>query len=296
MSSVKLAGANPVSGEAENHVPSRNSSTSQSVIAFAGSVAGEMKELSAEMRFRWCPAGQYTMGTPGATDSESPVNVVLSRGFWQGETVVTQRLWQSLIGMRPWQDKPKVSHHEDSPATYISYHDAVRYCEALTSVERNAGRLPAGWVCVLPTEAQWEYACRAGTSTKFSFGDSESRLDEFGWYARRSWLDRFGRILNAGRTSSGKYAHRVGLKKPNDWGIRDMHGNVWEWCSDWYCDTLPGGCDPVGPQSGERRVNRGGSWSGLAEYCRAADRGSCSPDGSTSDLGFRIAIVESTAL
>ena len=127
----------------------------------------------------------------------------------------------------------------------------------------------AGETYRLPTDAQWEYACRVGTKTTFSFGDDEKQLGEYAWFA--------------GNTAGEQYTHAVGLKKPNPWGLFDMHGNVWEWCSDWYDNTLPGGTNPIDPHrnsgGGSLRVLRGGSWGNDTADCRSAYRSYYVPSG-----------------
>jgi len=131
----------------------------------------------------------------------------------------------------------------------------------------------AGYVYRLPTEAEWEYACRAGTTTKYSFGDSKSELGGYAWYDENS----------GGRT------HPVGEKKPNGWGLYDMHGNVWEWCQDWHDDYPSGSAtDPTGAASGSLRVIRGGSWFYYSDYCRSASRDRLTPDFRSDFLGFRV--------
>ena len=262
---------------------------------FAGVTAGELKELGVGIRFRWCPPTApktFLMGTPGATDNEAAVSVRLTQGFWLGETVVTQSQWQAVMKSAPWKGKDYVKEGSDYPASYISHGDAgdgnleadsaSDFCDLLTELERKAGRLPADWRYQLPTEAQWEYACRAGTTTKFYFGNNQNRLDDYGWFDK-----------NAGGAGE-KYAHRVGLKLPNDWGLLDMHGNLWEWCRDWYQDKLPGGDDPVVLSKGSFRVIRGGSWGLGASICRSALRFRFTPDYRYSSLGFRVAAVPSS--
>src|SRR5262245_51902765 len=162
------------------------------------------------------------------------------------------------------------------PVESVSWQNAVEFCRLLSEQERKAGRLPAGWEYRLPTEAQWEYACRAGTPTRYSFGEDESRVGEFAWY-----------MDNAHGT------HEVGRKLPNPWGLHDMNGNVCEWCSDWYPNRLKGGTDPEVKDRGTIRVHRGASflYSGLA--CRSARRGGRKPDIRASDVGFRVALVRS---
>ena len=181
-----------------------------------------------------------------------------------------------------------VKEGADYPASYISHGDAgdgkleadsaSDFCDLLTEQERKAGRLPAGWKYSLPTAAQWEYACRAGTTTTFSFGDNENRLNEYGWFDKNA------------NSVGESYAHRVGLKQPNDWGLLDMHGNLWEWCHDWYQEKLRGGCDPVVNSGSSFRVFRGGCWSNSAAICRAAYRSGYEPANRNYYLGFRVCL------
>ena len=253
---------------------------------FSGETAGETKELVPDLKFHWCPPGSFAMGSPvsesGRQKDEKQVPVTISKGFWLGETEITQLQWKSLMSTAPWDGKPDVQSDTQCPAVYISHDDATAYCEKLTDQERIAGRLPAGWKYALPTEAQWEYACRAGTRTKFSFGDNKSLLGEFGWFAD-----------NANKINE-EYAHRVGLKEANQWGLRDMHGNVWEWCADCKQDKLPGGRDPIVASGGSGRVNRGGGWNIGASSCRSAIRGHAGSNYRYHDLGFRVAAVRSS--
>lgn len=262
---------------------------------FAGVTAGDSKELGVGMRYRWCPQTApktFLMGTPGATDDEAAVSARLTQGFWLGETVVTQSQWQAVMKSAPWKGKDYVKEGSDYPASYISHGDAgdgnleadsaSDFCDLLTELERKAGRLPADWRYQLPSEAQWEYACRAGTTTKFYFGDNQNRLDEYGWFEK-----------NANGVGES-YPHRVGLKLPNDWGLLDMHGNLWEWCRDWYQAKLPGGDDPVVLSKGSYRVSRGGCWSFGATYCRSAFRSLYTPGYRDDGLGFRVAVVPSS--
>ena len=257
-----------------------------SPISFEGKVAGEGKELVQGIKFHWCPAGNFTMGSPtseaGRSEDEDQVTVTLSQGFWLGETELTQGQWQDLMGTTPWKGQQFVKEGRSYAASYVSYEDAVAYCEKLTTVERSSGRLPQGWKYTLPTEAQWEYACRSGTKTKYSFGADETALGDYGWFNKNG--------LDAGE----KYAHEVGKKKSTLWGLTDMHGNVREWCSDWYDKKLMGGRDPVGALSGSYRAYRGGSWNFDATLCRSACRWYYSPDFWNFDLGFRLALVPSS--
>ncbi|MBE6426739.1 MAG: hypothetical protein E7029_12310, partial [Planctomycetaceae bacterium] len=211
-----------------------------------------------EYAFRWCPPGTFLMGSPSSEprreDDETQHRVTLTRGFWMLETEVTQAMWKSVMGTDP-------SHVKGSqnPVECVSWDDCQEFCGKLSSkLELTVS---------LPTEAQWEYACRAGTTGAYA-GD----LDEMGWY----W------------DNSGSKTHPVGEKKPNAWGLYDMHGNVWEWCQDWYgsYSTSPTS-DPTGPSSGSFRVGRGGGWGSLAQFCRSALRYGSAPDSRYGSLGFR---------
>ena len=164
----------------------------------------------------------------------------------------------------------------------MSWDDATAFCQNLTEIERKAGKLKADEEYRLATEAEWEYACRAGTTTAYSFGDDEKQLGEYAWFNGNS------------ENVDEKYAHKVGLKKPNPWGLRDMHGNVAEWCSDRYGFKLAGGTDPVGPENGSDRVFRGGGWWCAPGICRSADRYDYDPSDRNNDvLGFRVARSQS---
>ena len=157
----------------------------------------------------------------------------------------------------------------------MSWSDATNYCGKLTAQEKTAGRLPAGYEYRLPTEAEWEYACRAGTTNRFSYGDDPdyTQLANYAWY----------------NVNSGGTTHPVGQKLPNALGLYDMYGNVWEWCSDFWSGSYPGGrvTDPKGAVSGSGRVVRGGSWDYFGRYCRSADRYGYWPVNGYGDMGFR---------
>ena len=157
-----------------------------------------------------------------------------------------------------------------APVENISWVDAMAFCEKLTVQENVVGRLPAGYEFTLPTEAQWEYACRAGTT-----GDYAGDLDTMAWYAK----------------NSGDTTHPVGTKQPNAWGLYDMHGNVWEWCRDWF-EMYRGGAvtNPTGPTSGSVRVGRGGSWRSKVEYCSSSNRSRGLPGFRDAGTGFRLAL------
>jgi formylglycine-generating enzyme required for sulfatase activity len=205
-------------------------------------------------------------------DNERPVTwVTLTQPFWLGRTAVTQGQYQAVMGTNP-------SHFtaagRDAPVEEVSWDEAMAFCAKLTEREKAAGRLPAGYTYTLPTEAQREYACRAGTEGPFA-GD----LDAMAWYG----------------PNSGGTTHPVGTKQPNGWGLYDMEGNVSEWCRDWYADKLPGGevTNPLGPPSGSSRVIHGGNWDVVAVYCRSAFRASPPAGARALGLGFRLALAPS---
>ncbi|MSR60171.1 MAG: hypothetical protein EXS05_21450 [Planctomycetaceae bacterium] len=200
-----------------------------------------------------------------------PVKVLVSRGFWLGRYEITQGEWKQMMGTEPWKVQPTIPEQPDVAATHIVWNDAMEFCRRLTADERQAGRLSTEWEYTLPTEAQWERACRAGTETQFSFGDDVAELDEYAW----------------SQTNSGGRPHPVGQKKPNPWGLYDMHGNVREWCRDVFVERLPGGRDPEVQAGGENRVCRGGNYYLPPASCRSASRDSYAPNG---PIAFRLAL------
>ena len=265
---------------------------------FAGTRSGEEWDGNGlKMKFCWCPAGKFTMGSPESEKDrgfgENQVEVTLTQGFWLGKYEVTQSEYEKVMGKNPSQfcatgsNRSRVAGHYTSrfPVEYVKWSDAEDYCRKLTAQERAAGRLPEGWEYRLPTEAQWEYACRAGTTTATTFGDSLSSKQAnfrgnapYNGAAEGPDLDR--------TTKVGSYA-------ANAWGLHDMHGNVREWCQDWYGDNLPGGTDPTGAASGTERVDRGGGWNYSGRFCRSAIRFWSTPNNPFSYLGFRAALVPS---
>jgi formylglycine-generating enzyme required for sulfatase activity len=230
-------------------------------------ISNDFKTASLGMEFVWIPPGTFMMGSPeteeGRYSRELLHEVTLSKGFYMQTTEVTQGQWTAVMGHNP-------SHFTgcglDCPVESVSWNDVQEFIRRLN--ENSEGEYYR-----LPKEAEWEYACRAGTSSRFNTGDSESDLDRAGWY----------------RKNSGLKTHPVGLKEPNDWGLYDMHGNVWEWCRDWYgaYSEYPI-IDPTGPTNGALRVIRGGAWSSPAGSCRTAYRGRLDPDYRHHGLGFRL--------
>jgi formylglycine-generating enzyme required for sulfatase activity len=199
--------------------------------------------------------------------------VTLTRDFWLGKCEVTQGEYVALTGGNP-------SHFpgdSNRPVEKVSFLDAVAYCTALTKREREAGRLPAGYEYRLPTEAEWEFACRAGTTNLFTFGDNTAEAEAHAWTLENS----------EGTT------HPVGLKRPNRWGLHDMHGNVWEWCSDWFA-AYPAApvTDPTGPAQSQYKVFRGGSWNHAIEFARCSNRFMMSDSNAIYFVGFRVALSQ----
>ena len=238
-------------------------------------------------RLVWIPAGTFLMGSPPSEpdreEDEGPQTIVtISRGFWLGKYEVTQREYQAVMGNNPSYFQGDL----DLPAETVSWDDAASYCGKLTARERAAGRLPAGYEYGLPTEAQWEYACRAGTTTATAFGNSLSSTQA---NYDGNWP------YNGG--AKGPYVQgttKVGSYAPNAWGLYDMHGNVWEWCLDWYAGPYPGGSvtDPKWLASGWDPVIRGGGWGASGQLCRSAFRLRGALHFRGSILGFRAALVQ----
>jgi formylglycine-generating enzyme required for sulfatase activity len=235
--------------------------------------AWTVPDLNLEMAY--IRPGTFTMGSPNSEEGHSEdenlqTRVTLKRGYWLGKTEVTQGQWEALMGSNP-------SHFKgaDRPVEQVSWTDAMEFCRKLSERERAGGRLPEGYEYTLPTEAQWEYACRAGTTGLYA---GSGNLDAMGWYTG----------------NSGNQTHPVAQKQANAWGLYDMHGNVWEWCRDWY-SHYPGGSvrDPTGPSSGSVRVDRGGGWSSVPRRCRSAFRLGNVPGVRYLNLGFRLALAPS---
>ena len=245
----------------------------------------------------WIAPGTFTMGSPDSEPArqayEGPqTQVTISRGFYMGKCEVTQGEYEALTSNNPSRYQGDLSR----PVERVSWNDAVGYCAALTTRERSAGRLPTGYVYRLPTEAEWEYACRAGTTTPFSFG---SELRSGSPYAN---FDGFREYPPCGdstldcRNWSGarpELPMAVGSYLANAWGLHDMHGNVWEWCQDWRSEFLPGGSvtDPQGPGTGSVRVVRGGGWLFAAHNCRSACRTRALKPDMFGDQGFRVVLA-----
>ena len=222
------------------------------------------------MEFVWIEPGVFQMGSERGRRNESPVHEVeISRGFWLGKFEVTQEQWKSVMGEEPWAGWAIVESNPLHPAVIISWNEVQEFIRRLNE---DAGEE----LYRLPTEAEWEYACRAGTQTRWSFGDDESLLPEHAWYH--------------GNNYSTKGAKEVGTNKPNPWGLYDMHGNVWEWVQDWYDAEYYSKSvrnDPQGPTSGPGRVVRGGHF-GHIDGVRSAYRFLRFPDSRDYIVGVRL--------
>jgi formylglycine-generating enzyme required for sulfatase activity len=245
--------------------------------------AGDVRDDNAlKMKMVWCLPGVFDMERVERVSkfdvTVTPVGVLLSRGYWLGKYEVTQGEWKRLMATRPWKGKDFTKEGADFPATYVNWDDAMAFCSTLTEQERQSGRLPDDWEYVLPTEAQWERACRARTNSKFNFGNDESQLGEYTWFDSNT--------ANVGE----HFAHCIGQKKPNPWGLHDMHGNVYEWCRDYFMEKPPGGRDPLVTTEYSRFAQRGGSWSSRAESCCSAVRSNAPGAMRMPNMGFRVAL------
>ncbi len=256
---------------------------------------------------RKIPAGTFTMGSPtgelGRDSDETQHAVTLTKAFYLGVFEVTQRQWELVMGNRPSYFN-NAAYYATRPVEQVSYYDirenpansddpAVNWpANSAVNATSFMGKLRAKTglsTFDLPTEAHWEYACRAGTTTALNSGynltstGSDSRMDVVGRY----WYNGGSGYTQNGDTSVA--TAKVGAYLPNQWGLYDMHGNVWEWCLDWY-GTYPGSVqDPGGAASGSSRVARGGRWNSYARYCRSAYRDSHYPDYRGYSIGFRAA-------
>ena len=218
------------------------------------------------VKFAHIPGGTFVMGSLEAPD-EQPLRDVSVSPFWLSRYVITNEEYQLFLRENPnhkppfyWNDRR--FNQPEQPVVGVTWHDAVAYCAW------------AGYR--LPREAEWEYACRAGTTTRYSFGDSDDPILDYAWISK----------------NSEERTHRVGTKKPNNWGLYDMHGNVWEWCADWYGPRYEAEktADPDGPATGEMRVLRGGTFFYGATYCRCARREKNFPERRSYDFGFRVVL------
>jgi len=213
------------------------------------------------------PAGKFMMGCPETEKDRQPIEtqheVTISKPFYMGKYEVTQEQYEAITGTNP-----STSKGAKNPVEIVSWDDAQEFCKKVSA--------KTGKTVRLPTEAEWEFACRAGTTTTYYTGDTEADLNLAAWYNH----------------NSNGTTHPVGQKEPNAWGLYDMHGNVFEWCQDWYGEYPAGAAtDPKGAANGQFRVLRGGSWNINPRNCRSANRIRVTPDSRNSFSGFRVVLA-----
>lgn len=271
--------------------------TDRAPSAFPDVEAGEEIEIGG-VRFCWCPAGTFTMGSPRDESERRPgenqVEVTLSQGFWMGKYEVTQGAWRRVMGDLPGELTEQLPAGDDLPVGNVNFAEAEAFCEQLSQRALQAGELPSDWAIRLPTEAEWEYACRAGTTTATSFGNSlgSHQANFLGQHP-------YGDV--APGPELGRAAP-VGRYPANAWSLHDMHGNTFEWCRDWYHARLPGGTDPdlhAAQASATRsehgdisRVRRGGCWADPGWACRSAFRLRFEPERRYDHIGFRVVAAQ----
>jgi len=210
------------------------------------------------------PDGSLMMGSDKESSAKPVHHVTITKPFYLGKFEVTQEQWEKVMGSNPCRFKGA-----KNPVDSVSWDDCQKFMEALQQ------KVP-GQTFRLPTEAEWEYACRARSRTEYSYGDSPDKLGDYAWF----------------KGNSGGQTHPVGQKKPNPWGLYDMHGNIFEWCQDWVGDyTVKSAGDPTGVATGSRRVLRGGSWHWGATNARSAHRGKSEPLARNYDCGLRVVML-----
>ncbi len=224
------------------------------------------------MPFALIPPGEFSMGSPPTEEwhreDEVLHRVTLTKPFYMGTTEVSQKQWKAVMGT-----EPSFCVGDDLPVDSVTWDQAVEFCRKLSQQE--------GVTYDLPTEAQWEFCCRAGTTTPFSMGATVN-TDQANYDGRKTYAGGRQGVFRDGTS-------QVGSLKPNAWGLYDMHGNVWEWCRDWYSEyPTESVTDPTGPASGERRILRGGCWVNFPAVCRSANRGKDGPTSWNFHLGLRV--------
>jgi len=263
--------------------------------AFHGRKAGDEREV-AGIKLCWCPSGTFTMGSPATESERRPgedrVNVTLTRGFWMAKYEATQGQWKRVMGKLPGELTAELPEGDDFPVGNVNFAEVEAFCRKLTELGHQSGTLPKDWEFRLPTEAQWEYACRAGTTTATSFGETLSSKQ----------ANFKGKPFNGAELGpSLNRAAKVGSYPANPWGLHDMHGNIYEWCRDWYHSRLPGGTDPdlhsakdsaTKSEHGDvSRSRRGGCWADEGWPCRSAFRLRFEPERRYDHIGFRVVAV-----
>lgn len=278
------------------HKQVANTGSSKHIDAFSGVNVGEEKVV-AGIKLCWCPSGKFTMGSPSnepeRRNNEDQVVVSLTKGFWMGKYELTQGQWKNIAGKLPGEFTIQLTEGNDYPVGNVNFPETETFCKKLTNLANQSGELPANWEFRLPTEAQWEYACRAGTTTATAFGNKLNRLQANFQGKPYNGAEDKGPSLNK--------ASIVGSFPSNAWGLHDMHGNIFEWCRDWFHDKLPGGTDPdlydvntsaTKNRTGDlSRVRRGGCWADDGWPCRSAFRLKFEPERRYDHIGFRVVAV-----
>ena len=272
------------------------STATAQTVSMKGTKAGEERAI-AHIKHCWCPPVKFIMGSPRGElerrPGEDQVEVTLTKGYWMSKYEATQSDWKRVMEKLPAELTAELPDGDNYPLGNVNYAEIEAYLVNLTQLSHDSGELPPNWEFRLPTEAQWEYACRAGTTTATSFGDSLSSKQ----------ANFKGKPYNGGESgpSIGKAA-KVGSYAANAWGLHDMHGNIYEWCRDWYHSKLPGGTDPdlyeaistadrnrTGDSS---RVRRGGAWTDDGWPCRTAFRVRFEPARRYDHIGFRVVAIQ----
>lgn len=264
---------------------------------------GQLFQNGCDMKMVEVKAGEFTMGSPEGEKSrssdEDQVKVTITEKYWISATEVTQGQWAAVTGMT--LDKliktkigslgrgAKLKNYpsaigDKQPMCFVNYADVIDFCRMLTDQEKASGKLPEGYSYSLPTEAQWEYAARAGTSTTFAFGNSLNGKQAC-FYGPKPYNSDV-------KVDYLEKTVEVASFKPNAWGLYDTHGNVYEWCLDWYVEKLPGGEDPASLEKGDSRSIRGGAWNRPATSSRSSYRYSYDPTQRTNNIGFRVVLVK----
>ncbi len=224
------------------------------------------------MRFVEIPAGNYRMGNPDKSD-ERPAHVVtFATSFRMQATELTQLQWKAVMGSRPWSTVPNVHEGDNFPAIQISWPDAQQFVKKLNELDPGHGYR-------LPSEAEWEYACRAGSTGTYDFGNDKNKLKDHAWFDENASL------------AGENYAHAVGQKQPNAWGLYDMHGNVWEWCQDPYRDNYqnaPSNGTALSAREVDSHVYRGGGFRNAERFTHASARSGLDEEDYSDNIGFRV--------
>lgn len=223
---------------------------------------------------KFIEGGSFLMGSPSGGDMEEyPVHNVLLDPFYIGKFEVTQNEWFGIMNSTPWKGIKYVAEGDKYPAVQINYYEAKAFIEKISKLTKKNFRLPS--------EAEWEYSCRAGTKTIYYHGSMKINLRKYAWFYENAFKENI------------MHAMEVGLKKPNNWGLYDMLGNVYEWCSDWFSNSYYNRSpvnNPNGPKYGSHRVTRGGDWARTNHFIRSAARRCYSPHFRDASIGFRLAM------